>query len=236
MTTWKMLFALAVLPALFAPLRAQSPFRWTTDSTDAYFGTDDYLVTGRPYSPTHHGATGHPFLSNNEWLVGEIYLKGHAYPGEVMKFDLESQRLLLRHKTNGDVLVALVLSEQLIDSFKVANTFWIRQLHTQRSNDTLGYAEVLHRGQFEVYRKQTVDFLATYNALSPKGSYSKAIPRYALLIDNQWMDFSRFTSLLKALPDKGKQIRTVARQNHIRLRKATSQQISLLLNTYDDNR
>ncbi|MDP5168956.1 MAG: hypothetical protein NWR72_01825 [Bacteroidia bacterium] len=220
------------------PLSGQEKYEWSQDSANQAFGIDDYLVNGRPYAQQHLGAAGHPYLYQQEWQTGSIFINGHEYEESSIRFDLSTQTLVLRYTNPQNASVPIALSGHLVDSFDIGQSRLINSAHTGHPKDSIGYAEVLYRGKFEVYRELSRQFLASYNALTPKGSFSEVNTRYLLhsVEDHRWQEFQSLAAMLKAFPDKGKEIRKIARQSGIRLKKADSQSITQILTSYHETR
>lgn len=230
---WAGFWLLLVLPCFSS---AQDSYSWTQDSVTQIYGADDYLFTGYPYQPMYRGATGHPYFLQEPWLQATIFIENIPFPDQVVRLNLVTEELIILHSPEGKAPVQLVLSNHLIDSFFVNQTKLISLDVTNGMGLPKGYFEVLYQGNFSVLRKASRDFLANYNAATPKGSFSEVNATYYVKKDGseEWSQYSSFKALIKSFPDQYKAIRKVMKQEGISKKMPSASACQSLLELCDE--
>lgn len=230
---WASFWLLLVFPCFS---EAQDSRAWTQDSVTHIYGADDYLFTGYPYQPLYRGAAGHPYYFQESWLPATIFIENLRFPDQLIRLNLVTGEFIIRHSPEGEPPVQMVLSNLLIDSFFVAQTKLISLPADKVKGLPEGYFEVLYEGNFTVLRKPSRDFLANYNAATPKGSFSQINAFYYVQKDSaaEWSQYSSFKALMKTYPDQYKAIRKVMKQEAISKKMPSAPECEFLLQLCDE--
>ncbi len=230
---WAGFWLLLVFPCFS---EAQDSYAWTQDSVTHLYGADDYLFTGYPYQPLYRGASGHPYFLQEPWLTATIFIENLRFPDQPLRLNLVTGELIILHSPEGKPPVQLVLSNHLIDSFCVYETKTISLDSNNGLGLPKGYFEVLYQGNLTVLRKSSRDFLANYNAATPKGSFSEVSAIYYVKKDDseEWSQYSSFKALLKSFPDQFKAIRKIMKQEAISKKMPSAPECHSLLQLCDE--
>lgn len=215
---------------------AQDNYSWTPDSVTQIYGADDYLFTGYPYQPLYRGASGHPYFLQEPWLTATVFIKNLAFPDQDIRLNLVTEEMIILHSPEGKAPVQLVLSNHLIDSFFVYQTKVISLDANNERGLPKGYFEVLSQGRLTVLRKPSQNFLANYNAATPKGSFSEVNAIYYVKKDGseEWNQYSSFKALIKSFPDQYKAIRKIMKQQAISKKMPSAPECQSLLQLCDE--
>ena len=104
---WIRLSAGFLILVLFAIPNIYGQSNNNHESTEIYniynqvYGVDHRLVSGSfYYGPKRGSITGHPFLINNEWKQGSVTSGNLNFKNLWLKFDIETNKLILRYTSN----------------------------------------------------------------------------------------------------------------------------------------
>lgn len=194
-------------------------------SIDSIYGTDDILVNGGLYFPTHPLAQGNPYLTKTDWTKGIIFSKGKSFKDVDLQYDLTMDKIVLQKTLNNGKLVKIVLNNELVDSFafdqkKFVNARWILL-----DNSVKGFVELIYDKEIRFFVKYHKEYISQFTDSNPYGKYSKVKSARYIYNNNILTKVSNKKSLLKYFELYKKEIKKYLRKNHINYKKANSRQL-----------
>ena len=196
---------------------------------EEYYGTDDLLANGRLYRPTNTRAARHPYFMADEWQEGAVYIKGRYFDFLSLKYNLETGRLILKQELKNGAPVNVVLTEALVDSFRIGQHLFVKLPLLEEAGGGSGFLERIYSGGFSFYRKQKKAFIATYSSRAPYGKFSEPENSFFLLINSQIREVHNRKALPGFFAPHQKAIKKYMNRQRIRLKKASDAQLIQLL-------
>lgn len=192
------------------------------------YGTDDELINGLIYLPENPYANGNRFFLSDDYLKGNIYKQGIVFENQSMKYDIENDDLVLHGKLKRS-FIDILLHKSQIDSFTIADRFFINSSHLF-STDTLNrFFELIFRNNTTFLTEYYKEFRADYNEKTPHGRYTSAKKRYFIFKDDRLYDVTRKSKFLRFFKDNKRDIRKFMKKNKIRYRKAQQTELKRLM-------
>ncbi len=201
--------------------------------TGSIYGSDDRLITGKYYVPTHPLALGHPYLISRDWLPATLYIKGVIFNDVEVKYNIEDDLIILKRQYEQGLVDELLLNNSYIDSVRISGHLFI---NTSLVDEKIspGYFEQIYNGGFVAYLKHKNSYK---DELSPQMMYGKYMePKTTLYLfdDNQLLEIASKKELMTHFSPNEKMISRFMKQNKIRFRKAIDEQFIKLLNYCDE--
>lgn len=198
-----------------------------------YYGTNDFLVNGRPYIEPRPRANGHPYFQSRDWMPGALYLGDKVFDNVSLRYTLDDNQLLLRRQLVNGLTVEVSLPAPLIDSFHLgAHRFIRRELLGDAAREAL-FWEIIYRGGVSLYRAQRKAFIPNFTQSAPHGRYSLPQSRLLFFQQSRVHELSKASVLLDFFGDDKKTMRQFLRRERIKLRTANQQQLHDVLQYYD---
>jgi len=199
------------------------------DSINTIYGSDDLLINGRRYEPLHVQASGNPYLFENDWRRGTLYIKGRIFNNVHCKYNIEKDKVVINTILHSGVPVQLIINNEYLDSFIIENHSFINVAVLKTDKETAGYYEQIFNGDFKFLKKHNKTFLNKYNDLEPYGSYSKIRTEYYLYYNSRLFKVFSKKSFLKYFKPYKKEIKKFIRKNRIKYKKASNQDLNKLM-------
>jgi len=202
--------------------------------SDNIYGPDDRLINGKYYKPKHYLAEGHPYYLSENWLNGNLFIKGIEYNNIPIKYNIEDDILIINYIFKNRLSKNILLHNSFVDSVKINSP--IKNIKTTFHNtrnfsteNSIGYAELVYKGNLSAYFKHTREFIDEINYYNKYGKYLN--PKKKLFLFNG-IDFQSITTkkdLVTYFPTHKKEIKLFLRKNKIRFSKITAEQIVNLI-------
>ena len=190
----------------------------------------DLLVQGRFYYRTNSLAKGHPYLISNAFTLGKVFIKDNSFADVPLLIDLDQNEIIMRYEINNAVRLVL-LSESSFDSIKVFNfTFLSKKMLP--SNFNISFPQLIYDGSLKLIRDYDKDFISMYNNQRPFGSYSDLRSKLIVISSEKAIPLRRKKSLYQ-LTDNIKALRDLMEKNKIKFRKASDDQLRLIMQLID---
>ncbi|MCB0593547.1 MAG: hypothetical protein H6557_07115 [Lewinellaceae bacterium] len=196
---------------------------------EEYYGTNTLLANGRLYNPANTRAARHPYFMADEWSEGAIYVKGRTFSSLRLKYNLETGQLVLKQELKNGAPVNVVLTEALVDSFRIGQHLFVKLPLLEEAGGGSGFLERIYSGGFSFYRKQKKAFIATYSSRAPYGKFSEPENSFFLLINSQIREVHNRKALPGFFAPHQKAIKKYMNRQRIRLNKASDAQLIQLL-------
>ncbi len=199
-----------------------------TELTEKFYGADDILISGSVYVPSSPLITHHPYFDREEWHKGTVYIDGRTFEDQQIKYDLPSRKMILNAKLTEGATVKIVLNTRKIDSLYLGDHLFINSKFLSLPEPDTSFYELICRSGFVFITGYHKEFIRKYTSSSPYGLWSdqKAVH---FIHTGQWYRVTSKRSLLDWFPSGKDEIRKYMHMNHIRFRKATTDQLKGLL-------
>jgi len=203
------------------------------DFSETIYGNDDRLVCGQIYQQQHFRAKGHPYFYNDEWQNGRVFIKGNVFNNCQLKYNIESNQLILKAKLKNNNIRHILLNNEIIDSLYINNRLFINSslLPILEANR---FYEKLHQGSFTAYLKHTIEYQKETSQSSLFGKYKKAYYTLYFHNTNGFEEIPNLKYFLNYFDEDQKEIKKFIRENHIRFQKLNNFQLSNLLKYCDE--
>jgi hypothetical protein len=196
--------------------------------TGKLYGTDDMLVSGSVYVPSSPLITHHPYFDQDEWLESTVFIDGRRFDHQQVKYDLPARKMILNAQLKDGATVKIVLNAWKIDSLYLGGHLFINSMHLFLPEPDTSFYELIHRNGFIFITGYHKEFIHKYTASSPHGLWSTQTASHFIYTD-QWYSVASKRSLLAWFSSGKEDIRKYMHKNNIRFRKATGDQLKLLL-------
>ena len=224
-----------LLLAGFIPCSAQQKKQSTSDGqTDIldlslrFYGSDDLLVSGSVYIPSNPLIDNHPYFDREDWYESTIFIEGRKFDHQKIKYNLPSRKMILNAVLKEGATVKIVLNSWKIDSLFLGDHLFINSHHLFLPESDTSFYELICRNGFVFISGYHKEFIHKYTVSAPYGLWSTQTASHYIFTD-QWNPVPSKRSLLACFPSGKEEIRRYMHKNHIRFRKATSDQLKLLL-------
>ncbi len=217
-----------------------------------YIPEDDLLINGRIYIPVHYKAQGNPYFEKDEWMLATLYTMGEIYTNQVVKFNIESGKLILNTRVRNRYY-NIELNTQNIDSFKISslNTLFpfndknkddydlIRKIITQTKNKTSDYKvfisigndfyQKIYSGNYSFLKKFEKEFKKIYTEQNHFGLYTNQKFSYFIYANSGLTEVNTKKQFFNFFGVHRKDVRKYMLKNKINYRKASDDVLSELM-------
>ena len=196
-------------------------------------GSDSRLVAGTIYQNKYYNAKGTPYFMGSEWLTGTIYVKGIPFKNTDFKYNLQSDKIILKVQSDDGNTKHLVLNDHFVDSVEIAH---IKLLNARLTNSlTLkGYFELICNGKTQAYRKHRIRLKETLTSDSKKLKFLPQDPILYLVRDGISKPIYGKKDLLNYFYPIKKEVKKYMTEQKINLKTASKIQLFSLIKYCDE--
>jgi len=197
------------------------------------YGVNDELVNGIVYPIPDSKIKGNPFLLD-AWAPTALYINNNTFHNFYVNYDLIIDNIVLKIELANGIERLIDLNKFQIDSFRLANGFFINSLVLNKDKPSPTFLERIYKGDYSLYMKYEKVFIRKYNNTSPFGKYSSVRKDIYLFYNNELYNVTRKSTFLSHF-EKSKQsdIKKFMKRNHIRYRKALKSDLMELMKYCD---
>lgn len=196
------------------------------------YSTDDLLVNGQVYTPTKSLSKGSPYYGENQFVAGKIIVRGRAFTNQLLKYNLQDQRLILRAPLESGKYVTIQLNPDMVDEFWIDHQRFIN-MHNYYGTSKSSFYALVYSGRFDFLVQYKKTFQAVYNQQTPHGSFSNTFANYFIFTDGKLVDLPTRKALFNYFAGHKKEIKQFMRKHKIRYKKAHSDALYQLMNYCD---
>ncbi len=91
---------------------------------------------------------GHPYFADGKWQNGTLIIKGKEYRNVSLKYNIETDQLILHTRINSSDFVNIILNKELINSFYLNSQYFINLSKWLPNQEKSGYFELLYNKGF----------------------------------------------------------------------------------------
>jgi len=215
---------LAILLIFSGRLFSQDAFQ----ELDKAYGLDPMLYNGKKYSyflPSGTGGT--QFIYSQDFISGEMVVKGYCARGLDINYDIYNQKLLLRFNDETGASQILEVSEAWLESFRLGDAFF----KLLAFNDEKRIYQVLGDGKYQVLYAWSKKLKLGDYAGHSVYTFSPPFKSRFVSIDGAIYPFNSNPGLIRNFPPGLKTvIKKYLKDNGIKVKKATDQAMADLIN------
>lgn len=216
----------------FAQVTTEDALQELVNYTNSEYGSDDRLVTGRIYYPTHPLALGHPYFLKEDWLNAILYIKGNEFDNVEIKYNIEDDRIILKRKYEKGLIEPLLLINSYIDSLIILDRLFLNSLLIEPDKKS-GFIELVYRGKLTSFLKHINSYK---DELSPHVMHGKyRDPKTVVYIHNgkALRHIKRKKEFLEFFPGNEKKVTKFMKTKNINIKKANKDQLLKLMKYCD---
>lgn len=202
--------------------------------SDSVYGSDNELVNGEIYYQKSLYADGTPFYLGDEWLKGSVKVNGKIHDNLFLKYNIETDQLILKASTKNGTTNAIVLNAPFIDYFYLRDNLFENSTHLENIELKSQYFHKIYEGDFiflAIYKKT---FVNDYNVKTPYGKYSNLTANHYILDSGGLVKISSKKSILAYSEGKEKDIKKYLKSERVKFKKMNDSQWHDLME-YIDN-
>lgn len=196
------------------------------DTLAYIYGSSELLVNGPMYYQNHRMANGTPFLRDQKFVRGEVFIAGRQFSGLQINYDISRQILVLLVSTQQSKLI-VSLSDKLIDSLYISNELFVNARYIDESG--FPYLHVISDGTYQMYIGYEKQFINRYNDDDPHGRYSSSQKTIFIKKDGGLISVKSNGSFLSQFPMHRNEIKSYLKSNKLKLLKASPTELSKLM-------
>ncbi len=195
-----------------------------------YYGADDRLFNGEVYMRKYAGIKGAPYLFDEKWIDGNLFIKGKAYRDRGININLETGEVILNAELKGGTFTKIVLNDAYLDSIDISGRRFVNSVDYFPADSSSTYFEVIYENHFVYIVHYRKDFLREYNVSTPLGRYSGLKSDRIIIQRGEKIHVNREKVFLNFFgPDNKKAIHAFMKKNQIKYKKADSYKLQKLL-------
>ena len=218
-----MLMALLGLSSLFSQPLSITDY---LAECERKYGSDADLVNGEKYFYPYRQADGDPFLFK-ESRNADITIHEKEFAGQLLRYDIYDQKLVLDYKDLYGATSSLVLRNEWVESFAFENYHFVKM---QGPDGKTGFYQVVTEGPIACVYKWSKNYLLNLTSGVQSYYFSEPLKESFLLIGERFYNYRSNGSFLKAFdPENQKLIRQFMRQSKIKVKNAPDSQIRHLV-------
>jgi len=194
-----------------------------------YYGIDDELINGCVYQMHDYRIQGNPYLLEDVWSSGTIFVKGKEYPNLLLKYDVLTNEIVLNIQIN-EYKRLLSVNKSQIDSFLIEDRLFVSSRILLINLEEPTFYEKINNNEYCLLVKYKKVFLKTYNNLSPNGRFS-SLKKDIILFHNGVLESANTANLLiKGFGNLDKKkVKNYIKQNGINYSNASSRELKELI-------
>jgi hypothetical protein len=203
-----------------------------SDIHNSIFNIRDELINGVLYY-TRGNSIVHPYFNENSWKSGEILYSGHVFQVEMLKYDINSDYLivLFQRGKNG---FPVYLNKEVIKEFIITGHHfrYLSEFNAEDEDGPVpGYYEIIYNGKTRLYVRWTKSESLERHSLET--DYIQNIECF-LEKEGKYLRIKNQKSFINSLNEHEEEIRSYMRKNGMRFSPADYKSIIKVLELYDN--
>ena len=192
------------------------------------YGLDDLLVNGIRYQPERINVNGSPDFEYDESAGISLFIKGQPFFNVDLKYDITVDQLILIQPLENGYERQVMLQAELVDSFYLGSQLFINLGKPKENSLEHRYFEKVFSGNELFLIKYQKTYIKIYDS-SNKGRYSPQQSTYYIYNQGSLIKVNSKKSFLSFYAGYKKEIREFMRENGIRYRKASNEELKKLM-------
>jgi len=190
------------------------------------YGKDADLLNGEKYFYPYSRAEGDPFL-DREGREATLRIRGKVFGGQMIKYDIYRQQLVLLYEDLYGGTGSLVLRNEWVESFDYGPAAFTR---IKGPYEERGYFQVIYEGSISCYRRWTKEYKMDLSS-GVQNYYFTEPAREDYLMNEDYLYRYRNNRSFTRIFDAGDQktVRTYLGQNRLKVKKMSASQMGHLM-------
>ena len=227
--------------------------------TKEIYKTDDLLNNGRIYIPVNRLAKGHPYFNSSDWKIGTIFINDEVYSEKLLKYDIESDNIIINIKLNKEEYLNIELNSHIIDSIYLSNIFsdnyipdkknrenyeliyrlynqnkaYLKSANNHKKWIFITYGdelyELIYKGKYSLINKYFKEFKNNYSESNHYGSYTNEKSKKYILYDNNIYSVNSKKDFIDFFTKNKEQVSKFIKENKISYNKANNKDLIRLM-------
>jgi len=190
------------------------------------YGNDTDLVNGEKYFYPYRQSQGGPFLFS-EPRAAVIRIHEKEFAGQLLRYDIFNQKLVLDYKDLYGATSSLVLRNEWVESFSFENENFIKMAGPDGKT---GFFQLVTDGPIACVYKWSKSYLLNLTSGMQSYYFTEPVKESFLVIGGRFYNYRSNGTFLKPFdPEKQKLIRQFMRQSKIKVKNAPDSQIRHLV-------
>ena len=209
---------------------AATKIRRLLDHAEPYYNVNEKLVNGFLYSLPDDRIDGHPYLEDDQWVPGTLFISGDIFDQVLLKYDLTRDDIILKARMANGKFKAIEMTHEHVDSFRLGIRLFVNsRKFTDRNEDMVYYEQILDK-HLTYVRQHSKHFISQYDVLTPHGRYSNTETRNYFIDQGKLINVTGRRGFIRFFSKTGRnEIRKFLRKENIRYRNASDAELHRLL-------
>ena len=217
-----------IIVFVFLQILIQNFSAHSQEKFDSIYGLDPILFNGEVYSyRTSPSVQGFQYLSQREFIPGEIIIHGKKYNNHLLNYDIFNQEILLQFKMDYKT-TTIQLNKEKIDAFTLdSRTF---KLVNDSENNTYEIYQFFGQGKYTVlyFWEKTLELIDKSG--DSYWSFSKPKKTMYLQFNDEKHRFRNNRTFLSHFNKSQKQeIKTYLKQNKLNLKRISDTELNQII-------
>ncbi|MEJ2594352.1 MAG: hypothetical protein P8100_04345 [bacterium] len=192
--------------------------------SDSAYGLDTELSNGPIYYQKNLYAQGTPFYESTEWRPGSVTINGRLHTGNLMKYNIETDKLILLVTLRSGLSTSIILDPEHVEEFFLNNQHFIPAENVATDVIRTAYVHEVYKGDITLVASYRKNFINDYNAKTPYGKYSNRQSTYFISQNGSVTRISNKKTLLSLFEDHKRELHRYMKQQKFKFRKADTRQ------------
>ncbi len=192
--------------------------------SDSAYGLDTELVNGPIYYQKNLYAQGTPFYGSSEWKTGSVTVNGRSHPGNLLKYNIETDKLILLASLRSGLSTSIILDPEHVEEFYLGNQHFIPAEDISNEMIRTDYVHEVYSGNIILVASYRKNFINDYNTKTPYGKYSDRQSTYFISLGGTVTRINNKKNLLSLFEAHKREIHRYMKQQKFKFRKADSLQ------------
>ncbi len=200
---------------------------------DAKIGKNSFVNTGRSYYDPYNGVKGHQFFNDDYWEQGSLIYEEHAFDDIFLKYDIHRDLLLIEFFNSDGHLSPIQLYSSKVSSFELMGYYFIWIDKDTISNLKAGFYNQMYKSKdfgVLIKRRKEIVKLSEINNVNEKFTIKD---RYYIKKNENFYKVKSKGSVVKALADRKKEIKSFIKENNFRFKNNPDQQLVEVVKYYE---
>jgi hypothetical protein len=197
-------------------------------SANQIYGLNPMLYNGKLYTSFIAANTiGSPFLEGPRFINGSVHIRGKEFRNLLLNYDVHTQQVVLRYKTQMKNIREIVLSKVWLKSFSLGQKhFEILTFPGMKSK----IYQVIGKGHYRILYTWRKDFSLSNTYGAKNFTFSKPVRESYLDVGNKLMHYKNNRSFVALFgPENKSAINKYLRKNRIKLNKIKKSRLQAVL-------
>ena len=204
--------------AIVGDTRADQALSEVIKLYDSRLGQNSFIYNGRIYNEKFMGIRGHPYFSDDYWITGRITFQDMVFDGLQLIYEIYHDQLLLSSYNNQGRFAPIILNSGDIKNFELHGHTFVFLEHDKVSGLAEGLYDVVYSGpDLQLYIKRKKEIIKETFGTDMWEEFRETDICY-LKKENTYYHIKNRNSVLKALEDYKKEIKTFIKNENLDFR------------------